>query len=107
MVSISNVSYYIFMDANTSKSTQLPKSIWSQYHSSVPLHPTRSHITGALFFARHPNIFLVMILQLPSSIKIRSQSMGAYFYFIIFSSAQAFIQQKLNGSATPNSPVLD
>lgn len=33
MVSIFNVSYYIFVNANTSKSIRVSKSIWSRYHT--------------------------------------------------------------------------
>lgn len=32
MASIFDVLYYIFIDANTSKSTRVSKSIWSRYH---------------------------------------------------------------------------
>jgi len=32
MMSIFSVSYYISMDAKTSKSTRVSKSIWSRYH---------------------------------------------------------------------------
>ncbi len=35
MVSIFDVLYYIFIDANTSKSTRVSKSIWSRYHKLI------------------------------------------------------------------------
>lgn len=42
------------MDANTSKSTRVSKSIWSRYHSSVTLHPINSVSTEFYFLSITP-----------------------------------------------------